>query len=342
MLEHWTVDPWGAIEKDGKIYGRGTQDMKSVCAQYLLAVGRLLSTRKGKPFLRTIHLTFVPDEETGGKDGMSTFVKSPEFQQLKPIGVALDEGLANPENKYTVFYGERAPIWIMVTAKGPTGHGSRFIADTAVEKLIGLSNKALEFRSSQEAKLGYKGGCKHCEGKKLGDVTTLNLTMLKTGVSTDEGKTYALNVIPTEAQAGFDIRVATTTPMKDIAAMMDQWCEAEGLSWKYAWWAGEPMTKHVTSSIDEKVNPFWGVFKSRCNKMGIEIVTEIFPAGTDSRFLRGVGIPAFGFSPMANSPILLHEHDEYLERGVFLEGIGVYTGLIEALADAVVERPSSL
>ena len=30
-------------------------------------------------------------------------------------------------------------------------------------------------------------------------------------------------------------------------------------------------------------------------------------------------MPAFGFSPMANTPILLHEHNEYLDVGVYLE-----------------------
>ena len=50
-------------------------------------------------------------------------------------------------------------------------------------------------------------GCAHCEAKKLGDVTTLNLTMLEAGVSGNGGTTFSLNVIPTTAKAGFDIRV---------------------------------------------------------------------------------------------------------------------------------------
>ena len=69
-------------------------------------------------------------------------------------------------------------------ASGAVGHGSRFIADTAIERLIGVSNKALEYRTAQEQQLGYgwangAAGCKHCEAKKLGDVTSLNLTMLQ-------------------------------------------------------------------------------------------------------------------------------------------------------------------
>ena len=61
---------------------------------------------------------------------------------------------------------------------------------------------------------------------------------------------------------------------------------------------------------------------------------EIFPASTDSRFLRELGIPALGFSPMRNTPILLHDHNEYIDEGVFVEGISVYERLITALAAA--------
>ena len=140
VAEHWDVDPWAAIEIDGKVFGRGTQDMKCVCAQYILALRRLKMLAPDMQYERDIHLTFVPDEEIGGADGMGQLIKTPEFQSLTPIGVALDEGLANPDpGMYTVFYGERAPLWILVKAEGPTGHGSRFIADTAVEKLLSVS-----------------------------------------------------------------------------------------------------------------------------------------------------------------------------------------------------------
>ena len=40
--------------------------------------------------------------------------------------MAMDEGLANPEDILTLFHGERVARFFYVTAKGPTGHGSRF------------------------------------------------------------------------------------------------------------------------------------------------------------------------------------------------------------------------
>ena len=46
-----------------------------------------------------------------------------------------------------------------------------------------------------------------------------------------------------------------------------------------------------------------------------------------------VGIPAIGFSPMNNTPILLHDHDEFLNETVFLRGIDIFTDIIANIAD---------
>ncbi len=54
-----------------------------------------------------------------------------------------------------------------------------------------------------------EGGCKHSQAKKLGDVTTLNLTMLKAGVTGDGGQTWNLNVIPVRGWLGVCVCVYT-------------------------------------------------------------------------------------------------------------------------------------
>ena len=67
-VEAWTVPPFGAVRSpDGKIYGRGTQDMKCVCMQYIEAIRKLNATDSEWRPERSIYLTFVPDEEIGGK-----------------------------------------------------------------------------------------------------------------------------------------------------------------------------------------------------------------------------------------------------------------------------------
>ena len=51
------------------------------------------------------------------------------------------------------------------------------------------------------------------------------------------------------------------------------------------------------------------------------------------RYLREVGIPAIGFSPMPHTPVLLHDHNEFLNEDVFLRGIDVFVDIIENVAN---------
>ena len=46
-----------------------------------------------------------------------------------------------------------------------------------------------------------------------------------------------------------------------------------------------------------------------------------------------IGIPALGFSAMNHTPILLHDHNEFLNERVFLRGIGIYEDIIIALGN---------
>jgi hypothetical protein len=91
------------------------------------------------------------------------------------------------------------------------------------------------------------------------------------------------------------------------------------------------MEHATTTAIDRQVNPYWyAVFCDTLGGMDIEMVPQVFPAATDSRLLRALGIRALGFSPMRNAKILLHEHDEYILERNYLEGIGIYVKLIQA------------
>lgn len=66
--------------------------------------------------------------------------------------------------------------------------------------------------------------------------------------------------------------------------------------------------------------------------MNLALEPDICSAATDNRYLRAVGVPALGFSPMNRTPVLLHDHDERLQEAVFLRGIDIYTRLLPALA----------
>eukprot|EP00808_Paulinella_micropora_P014484 g2978.t1 len=332
LPDKWSRAPFAAEEDaTGWIYARGIQDMKSVCLQYLEALLRLRA--KQRRFARTIHLTFVPDEEVGGADGMGQLVQSAAFKNLK-VGFALDEGLASPGEACKVFYAERAVNWLLIRAEGQTGHASRFIQDNAMGKLIRAINKFLAFRDQEEAKLGHMAaGCKHALASKLGDVTTVNLTALKGGMSTvgaDGKERWALNVVPAHAEAGFDIRLPPTVSFTEMEEKIKHFTQEAGVTYEFV----VKTEKNPVTSLDPKQNSYWAVFEHTCQRLQLALQPEVFPAATDGRFLRQCGLPVIGFSPMNHTPTLLHDHDERLHANVYLTGIGIYQQLITALADS--------
>eukprot|EP01116_Phalansterium_solitarium_P018824 TRINITY_DN510_c1_g1_i1.p1 TRINITY_DN510_c1_g1~~TRINITY_DN510_c1_g1_i1.p1 ORF type:complete len:410 (+),score=169.18 TRINITY_DN510_c1_g1_i1:50-1279(+) len=322
----WRYDPFEAVkEENGDIYARGTQDMKSVCIQHIEAVGKL----KASGFVprRTVHISYVPDEEIGGVLGMADWVQRDEFRRLN-VAVAIDEGLASPTDAFTVFYGERCAWWINIRATGNTGHGSRFVENTATEKLLRVVSKILQFRKDQFDEL--QRGIAQC-GMKLGDVTTANLTVLKAGMSADGGKTFSYNVVPSEAMAGFDIRIPPTVDLVAFKRQLDEWVGAEqGVSWDFQ--AGEHYVNPVSDTSSDSY--WWGVFKGALDAQSLKLEPEIFPAATDSRYIRDLGIPAFGFSPINNTPILLHDHNEFINERTFERGIDILVAVVRALASA--------
>uniref|UniRef100_A0A8C0WY57 N-acyl-aliphatic-L-amino acid amidohydrolase n=1 Tax=Castor canadensis TaxID=51338 RepID=A0A8C0WY57_CASCN len=225
------------------------------------------------------------------------------------------EGLANPTDAFTVFYSERSPWWVRITSTGRPGHGSRFVEDTAAEKLHKVVSSILAFREKERQRLQSNPHLKE------GAVTSVNLTILEGGV--------AYNVVPATMSASFDIRVAPDVDLKAFEKQLQSWCQAagEGVTFEFAQKWTEP---RVTPTED--TDPWWAAFSQVFKDMSLTLKPEIFPAATDSRYIRAVGIPALGFSPMNCTPVLLHDHDERLHEAVFLRGVDIYTRLLPALA----------
>ncbi|XP_046354328.2 aminoacylase-1B-like [Haliotis rufescens] len=311
--EQWKVDPFSAEKTDnGDIIARGSQDMKCISIQYLEAIRRLKAD--GKQCLRDIHLTFSSDEEIGSKP-MAAFVKHEAFKKLN-VAYALDEGIANPGKEFRVFYGERSMWWVQVTCKGRPGHGSGFIENTAASKVRKVMNSFLQFRDDEENRLKSDPNLSH------GDVTTVNMTILKGGIQ--------FNVVPAELGLSFDIRMPPSVDVIKFENQIKAWCQEAGEDVTYDFVIKDTNTKTAPIS---KQDPWWNAFSSTLERLGVEYKTEIFPAGTDSRFTRECGIPALGFSPMNHTPILLHDHNEFLNEKVFLRGIDIYYEIIPALAN---------
>jgi len=229
------------------------------------------------------------------------------------IGLALDEGVASPDDVYKIFYAERVKWWLEAKCIGNPGHGSKFIENTAAEKMKKVVDKFLAYRDEQKQLL------ENNPNLTLGDVTTVNLTLVNGGVQ--------VNVVPAEITLGFDIRVPPTVDYEKQMKVFASWVEDAGAK---AEWPDYFLIKAMTA-IDDS-NPWWKAFSGTLKSLGLKYKTEIFIGATDARFLRDLGYPALGFSPMANTPVLLHDHDERLNEKVYLKGVTIYESLISNLA----------
>ena len=64
------------------------------------------------------------------------------------------------------------------------------------------------------------------------------------------------------------------------------------------------------------------------------IIAQLLNVHTHAHTHTQLGIPALGFSPINNTPILLHDHNEFVNEKVFLRGIKVYEDVLANLASA--------
>ncbi|XP_027148940.1 aminoacylase-1-like [Coffea eugenioides] len=322
----WVHPPFSAYHSsDGKIFARGAQDDKCIGIQYLEAIKRLIEEKNFSP-LRTVHISFVPDEEIGGFDGMAKFVKSEEFKALN-LGFVLDEGQASPGDEYRVFYADRQPWHIVIKAVGMPGHGSRMFDNSAMENLMKSVEVITKFRDAEFDKV--KAGL-----AANSEVISANPVFLKAGIPSPTG--FVMNVQPSEAEAGFDLRLP---PTADPDAVRRRIAEEWAPSWRnmsFEITEKGPLRDHkgrplLTPTNDS--NTWWSVFKQAVTSAGGKLAKpEILPSTTDARFMRQLGIPTIGFSPMRNTPILLHDHNEFLKDSVYLEGIKVYESVIKSLS----------
>ena len=311
----WKYPPFDAVkDSQGNIYGRGAQDMKCVAIAYLESI-RMLKSVNFVPS-RSIHVTLVPDEEIGGDDGMRVWLPTVHFKALD-IGFALDEGQANADDSYRVYYGERAPWWIKITAKGNAGHGSQFIEPSATGRLIKVLDKFVQFRDAEQMRM--LNGI-NAEGRPLtlGDVTTTNVTLINTG--------HQFNVVPEIATAGVDMRVSPLVNFNALERTIRSWCDEHEAELEFQ----QQCLINATTPLT-KDNPWWCAIQQVAATKNVSLVPEIFPAATDSRYLREAGIPAIGISPIRNTPVLLHDHNEFLNETCLLEMVDFYVKLLPSI-----------
>jgi succinyl-diaminopimelate desuccinylase len=126
----WSFDPFGGELSDGKIYGRGSCDMKGGLATSIIAVEAFLDT--WPDYSGAIEISGTADEETGGFGGVAYLAEKGYFSPERVQHVIIPE----PLNKDRVCLGHRGVWWAEIETHGHIAHGCMpFLGDCAVRHM---------------------------------------------------------------------------------------------------------------------------------------------------------------------------------------------------------------
>jgi acetylornithine deacetylase/succinyl-diaminopimelate desuccinylase-like protein len=230
--EKWPVDPFGAVIKDGYVWGRGSKDDKPVLSANLMAM--LLLKRLNVQLDRDVIFLAESGEEADVEGvGINYMVREhfseidAEFAMTEGGGARIDDGRVT---RVSIGTAEKVPARVRLVARGTAGHGSVPRLDNALmhlgaavdkvgrwetpmrlndttrlyfEKMVAISppERASIYKALLDPKTAadaQKFLREHSPGEYSMLRTSVVPTMLKAGVGP--------NVIPSEAEATVDIR----------------------------------------------------------------------------------------------------------------------------------------
>jgi len=131
----WTVDPFAAVVRDGRIFGRGVCDMKAGIAAAVFA-GEAIA-RAGVILPGAIEISGTVDEESGGFAGMAHLARVGRVSHPRTDFVIIPE----PLNVDRISIGHRGVYWSELTVRGRIAHGSMpFLGISAIDRMSDVLN----------------------------------------------------------------------------------------------------------------------------------------------------------------------------------------------------------
>ena len=329
---YWTKPAFEGLIEDGRVYGRGAVDMKGCGIMHLMTMLLLKRQIDAGELSLTRDLVFagVPDEEAGSVWGMQWLCEN--RPDLVDVEFELSEGgsgatqiMGKEASIFGVATNEKDICWLKLTSIGTPGHGSRPHYDNSAVHLVNaLSKLAAWERPVQvtpetrvwldrliaeghippvEDDAALEALVKDHPGTHAMFINTLNLTMINSGIKA--------NVIPAKSEATIDCRLVPGQDREEWRQQVIDVIDDDRIAVEFSDWGQ-----------DQPVAVDWDTELYRTIETVVTEAVEdatVVPTtcvgGTDNRFLRQQGIPAYGFIPVLLSPeeaAGFHGNDEFL------------------------------
>lgn len=258
----WETNPYEAVEKDGYVYGRGAQDMKSGVAAFTQAL------KETKNFNGTLSLLLTSDEEGEGTYGTIEVLKYLKERGMLPNSVVVAEPTCEDEFGDAIKVGRRGSINGYLTLKGKQGHAA-------------YPEKAINPIHNIASVLSKIAGVDLDNGDEFFSPSKFVITDVRSGME-------VTNVTPNELKMMFNVRNNTKTTQDEITAFIKKYFD--GLDYDLRLTQGSypfktDTTTKVVKNIDEAIERVTGLKPKHSTAGGT----------SDARFMAPYGIAVIEF-----------------------------------------------
>jgi len=191
----WSSDPFIPEYKDGYMYGRGTQDMKSGLSSFMAAI-------RGIPYSGTISMLFTSDEEGDGIYGTLEMLKHLKEIDMLPDMAIIAEPTSEKAGCDTIKVGRRGSINGVLKIFGKQGHAAYpEKSKNPVDIIAPLLEKIAGYHLDN--------------GDEYFTPSRITITDIRAGME-------ASNVTPGELKMMFNVRNSNKTTVEDIKNYLEE------------------------------------------------------------------------------------------------------------------------
>jgi len=292
-VEGMTIDPFGAEIADGKLWGRGSTDMKGPVAALLSAAGRLL--RQKERWSGTLTLGFTPDEEVAadGIRALLTQIPRPDFAIVgEPSGLAPIRGC-------------KGGVRLALTAHGLAAHSSR--PERGRSAVVAMSRAVLALQGYFTEVLGA------IQRPQFGSSTgSIGLIWGGSGI----------NIVPETCTIHIDIRIVPGQDPQETVDRLESWFRgrfpdgAEGIRWTLEVLRFDPAFEIAAD------HPFTRLV---CDTLGYTEEVGVAFYCCDASKIAAIDIPCLILGP--GEIAQAHTADEFLALDALHRGVDLYERL---------------
>jgi succinyl-diaminopimelate desuccinylase len=199
--EGWSGDPFDAQVVDGRLVGRGANDMKSAIAAYVAALSRIGKTQG------TLSLLITGDEEGFAAYGTPRIIDWMSERQIRPDMILIGEPTSVDRLGDTVKIGRRGSVNMWIETPGVQGH-------------VAYPHRATNPIAPLARVIAALDAVHLDDGTDQFPPSNLELTGIET-------PTHASNVIPGSATAQLNIRFNNLHKGADLVRMVEGIAERE-------------------------------------------------------------------------------------------------------------------